>query len=93
MFLGWYDPDKKYPTWKKLADAVARYEEKFGESPVSCLTSPEDAQILRGDPQVQRYNLTIVGAPYVPRHTFYVGIEDIVMAEGEIPATPAAVAA
>lgn len=93
MFLGWYDPDKKYPTWKKLADALGRYQEKFGEAPVSCMTSPEDAEILKNDPKAQKFNVTIVGVSYVPRHTFYVGVEDIVMEEGAVPETPAVAAA
>ena len=46
MFLGWYDPDRKKPARAKLADAIARYEEKFGRTPLFCLTSPQDAAEL-----------------------------------------------
>jgi hypothetical protein len=60
---------------------------------VSCLTSPEDAEILLSDPKVNQFNVSIVGLSYVPRHTFYVGVEDVVMDEGTVPATPAAAAA
>ena len=74
MFLGWYDPDKKYPTWAKLADALARYEEKFGAPAATCLTSVADAQELAADPKAPA--LPVRGVTFIPRHTFYVGIED-----------------
>ena len=60
MFLGWYDPDRKKPARAKLADAIERYEEKFGRTPLFCLTSPQDAAELAepsrkfpGDPPVR----------------------------------------
>jgi hypothetical protein len=35
MFLGWYDPDRKKSARLKLAQAIDRYVEKFGETPTS----------------------------------------------------------
>jgi hypothetical protein len=75
MFLGWYDPDRKKPVRLKLAQAIERYEEKFGHAPDLVLTNPVDAGDLRtptkadpGDPA-----LPIQEAAYIPRWTFYVG--------------------
>ncbi|CAA9574784.1 MAG: hypothetical protein AVDCRST_MAG49-3993 [uncultured Thermomicrobiales bacterium] len=74
MFLGWYDPDKKYPTRLKLAEALARYEEKFGVVAEACLTNTLDAAELAADPEAAR--LPIKGVNYIPRYTYYVGVED-----------------
>ncbi len=75
MFLGWYDPDRKKPARAKLADAIARYEEKFGRTPLFCLTSPQDAVELAepsrkfpGEPPV-----SIQARGYIARWTFYIG--------------------
>ena len=74
MFLGWYDPDKKKPARHKLVDAIERYAEKFGHEPEACLTSVTDAEELAGDKQAP--HLPIRGVSYIPRWTFYVGVED-----------------
>jgi hypothetical protein len=74
MFLGWYDPDRKRPAREKLADALARYEEKFRRPAEACLTSVEDAAELAADQKAPV--LPIKGVAYVPRFTFYVGRED-----------------
>jgi hypothetical protein len=75
VFLGWYDPDRKKPARAKLADAIARYEEKFGRAPRFCLTSPQDAVELAepsrkfpGEPPV-----AVQARNYIARWTFYVG--------------------
>lgn len=75
MFLGWYDPDRKKPARAKLADAIERYEEKFGRTPRYCLTSPQDAVDLAepsrkfpGEPPV-----AIQARGYIARWTFYIG--------------------
>ncbi len=73
MFLGWYDPDKKKPARRKLAEAIERYVEKFGAAPTACLTSPAEAAELAGDAKVP--DLPIRAAAYVPRWTFYVGVD------------------
>ncbi len=74
MFLGWYDPDKKKPARDKLTEAIARYAEKFGAAPITCLTSIADAAELAADKKAP--DLRVQGVPYVPRWTFYVGVED-----------------
>jgi hypothetical protein len=83
MFLGWYDPDRKKPARAKLAEAVERYEEKFGREARYCLTSPLDAAELvepsrkfPGEPPVE-----VQSRSYIARWTFYIG-EDA----GEAPA-------
>ena len=78
MFLGWYDPDRKKPARAKLADAVARYQEKFQRTPRFCLTSALDAAELAepsrkfpGPPPV-----TVQARGYVARWTYYIGEAD-----------------
>ena len=75
MFLGWYDPDRKRPAREKLADALARYEEKFRRTAAACLTSVADAAELAADTQAPA--VPIKGVNYIPRHTFYVGVEAV----------------
>ena len=58
MFLGWYDPDRKKPARAKLAEAIERYEEKFGRKPRFCLTSPQ---------------VKIRARDFIARWTFYIG--------------------
>jgi len=82
MFLGWYDPDKKFPTVSKVREAVARYTEKFGAQPKACLTSVEDAAELADDPTLT--GMSVRGVNYIPRFTYYVGVEDAIMAAGPI---------
>ncbi|MER3437287.1 MAG: hypothetical protein C4346_06680 [Chloroflexota bacterium] len=79
MFLGWYDPDKKRPAREKLRDAIERYIEKFGAEPATCLTSVTDASELAADTKAP--DLPVKGVAFIPRHTFYVGVEDEPAAE------------
>jgi hypothetical protein len=74
MFLGWYDPAKRHPTRLKLAEAMERYAEKFGEPAQACLTSFADAAELAADPKSP--DLPVRGVDCVPRYTYYVGVED-----------------
>lgn len=74
MFLGWYDPDKKRPARLKLEAAIERYVEKFGDEPATCLTSALDAAELKADHDAPR--LDVRGVAFLPRYTFYVGVED-----------------
>ena len=79
MFLGWYDPDRKKPARAKLAEAVERYEEKFGRAAKCCLTSPQDALDLAEPSRKFPGDLTLDVQPrnYIARWTFYVGEEII----------------
>ena len=74
MFLGWYDPDKKKPARLKVEEAVERYVEKFGGDPVACLTSVADAAELAADAKTPE--LVVKGVTFIPRFTFYIGVED-----------------
>lgn len=71
VFLGWYDPDKKKPVAEKIADGVARYQDKFGAAPEQVLVSPEDfaAASLSVDLIVREFG-------YIHQHTFYIGVND-----------------
>jgi hypothetical protein len=77
MYLGWYDPDRKKPARAKLAEAIERYEEKFGRTPRFCLTSPQDAVDLaepsRKFPDAPPVSIQARG--YIARWTFYIGEE------------------
>ncbi len=75
MFLGWYDPDKKIPARYKLADALERYARKFGRPAQTCITSPEDAAELEADKETPA--MPVRGVGFIPRYTFYVGIDDV----------------
>ncbi len=83
MYLGWYDPDKKKPARQKLAEAVERYVEKFGDAPELCLTSPADKADLdapsRQFPEPPA--LPVEAVAYIPRWTFYVGSPDVAVAQ------------
>lgn len=74
MFLGWYDPDKKKPARRKLDEAIGRYAAKFGAAPEVCLVGPVEAAELAADPKAPTLPVQAVG--YIPRWTFYVGVED-----------------
>jgi hypothetical protein len=75
MFLGWYDPDRKKHPREKLADAIARYEEKFGRKPRFCLTSPQDAADLAAPSRKfpEKPPVTVQARGYIARWTFYIG--------------------
>jgi hypothetical protein len=79
MFLGWYDPDKKKPARHKVEEAVERYVEKFGGNPIACLTSVADAADLTADSKA--LDLVVKGVNFIPRFTYYVGVEDEPVAE------------
>jgi hypothetical protein len=74
MFLGWYDPDKKKPARDKLAEAIERHVEKFGADPRVCLTNATEAAELAADEKAP--DILVRAAPFLPRWTFYVGVED-----------------
>lgn len=77
MFLGWYDPDRKKPARAKLAAAITRYEEKFGRTPLFCLTSPQDAAELAQPDRKHPGELpvSVQARGYIARWTFYIGEE------------------
>lgn len=74
MYLAWYDPDRRRPAHRKLADAVAAYTEKYGRSPVQCLTHRQEAEQLLAS--AERPNVAVKAVAFVPRNTFYVGESD-----------------
>jgi len=68
MYLGWYDPDKKKKTSTKLAEAVERYEEKYGKSPAVVLVNPADAQ--------EHPCIEVRVVAHVAPNTFFVGEDE-----------------
>lgn len=74
-FLGWYDPDRKKPARAKLSDAMNRYEQKFGEAPLCCLTSPQDAaELAEPSSRYPEPTIDVQARQYIARWTFYVGM-------------------
>src|SRR5690349_16738313 len=41
FFLGWADSDPKKPIEEKMAEASARYEDKYGERPDTVMLNPQ----------------------------------------------------
>ena len=74
MFLAWFDPEKKKPARQKLAEAIERHVEKYGVAPTVCLTSAVEAAELDGDRLSP--DIVVRAEPYLPRWTFYVGVDD-----------------
>lgn len=72
MYLGWYDPDKKKGAGRKLADAIARYERKWGKSPSVALMNAGDVTQLTGDAGIE---VRVVA--HVAPNTFFVGDDDV----------------
>lgn len=71
MYLGWYDPDKKKAAGRKLADAIARYERKWGRTPSVALMNAADVSQLTDEAGVE-----VRVAPHVAPNTFFVGDDD-----------------
>jgi hypothetical protein len=84
VFLGWFDPDKKKPARAKLAAAIERYEQKFGRTPLYCLTSPQDASELAEPSRKFPGELPVIvqARGYIGRFIFYIGEEGAETAEG-----------
>jgi hypothetical protein len=74
MFLGWQDTDRKKSPERKVAEALERYREKFGEEPEAVLANLEDAPAL--EKLAEQRQLQLRAVSYIPKFTFYVGIED-----------------
>ena len=71
MYLGWYDPDKKKAAGHKLADAIYRYERKWGRKPSVALMNAADISQLTEDIGVE-----IRTAAHVAPNTFFVGDDE-----------------
>jgi len=68
MFLGWFDDTPKKSVAQKLAEAIERYEAKFGESPNLCL--------LNATNEVKYDGLEVRVTDYVRPNHFWVGRGD-----------------
>jgi hypothetical protein len=65
-FVSWWDPDPERPQHQKLADAMARFREKFQQEPRFALVSPEDAELVVPGVEIHANRI-------VQPNTFYVG--------------------
>ena len=70
MFLGWHDPDKKYPTILKVTQAIHRYQAKFEADPETVLCNPAH------ETELADLSYVVRTVNYIPRDTFYIGIEE-----------------
>ena len=68
MYLGWFDPDKKKPSARKLEEAIERYHEKWGRKPRVALVNANDAVELPG--------IKVRVAAHVAPNTFFVGEDE-----------------
>ena len=68
MFLGWFDDTPKKSVTQKLAEAIERYEAKFGETPTLCLVNVTNSAEYSG--------LEVRVADYVRPNHFWVGRGD-----------------
>lgn len=72
MDLAWFDPDPKKPPRRKVAAALARYEERGGAPPATTvLCNPVHAEDLRR-PDAE-HGLAVRAAAFVAPNTFSVG--------------------
>lgn len=71
LFTGWYDPEKKKSSSRKLDDAIARYREKWGEEPQIALVNAADFDGLQ-----ERDDIEIRIAGNVAPSTFFVGVDE-----------------
>lgn len=69
MYLAWFDADKKKPVAQKIAEAVARYREKFKEEPLICLVNPENVVPVAG--------LDVRPVAPLGKHDIWVGKDDV----------------
>ncbi|MGC4106373.1 MAG: hypothetical protein QM753_08465 [Thermomicrobiales bacterium] len=74
MYLVWFDPDKRRSIRTKLDDAMAVYQEKFGESPDICLVNEADREALLA--VTPTLPIPLRSERFVSRNTFYVGHDE-----------------
>lgn len=83
MFLGWYDPDKKKPTTRKVQEAVNRYCQKWSEIPRVLLINPSQAHEIWGE-EVHPTGIEIRAVAHVAPNTFFVGTDELPELEGPV---------
>jgi hypothetical protein len=67
MFLMWFDDSKK-PTAQKIAEACARYQERFRSAPNTVLCNEAERIAVTG--------LVVRSEGYIRRSNFWIGWED-----------------
>lgn len=70
MFLIWFDNDRKRPLRAKVAAAVERYQERFGDAPELVLLNPTQAGV---DDAIA--GIPVRATPLVSPDYLYVGKE------------------
>lgn len=72
--LLWYDDDPKKSLERKIGDAVARYQERFGVLPNACYVHGERAEARR-QATVGERQLAVVPIRAIRAHHYWVGAE------------------
>jgi hypothetical protein len=81
--LLWYDDDARRPVPQKIAEAVARYQERVGGRPTVCQLNPRQAASLASAKAAALPHVRLVPDETLRSNYFLVGIE-----EGEAGAEP-----
>ncbi len=82
MYFVWFDGDRRRGPHLKLTDAIEAYRAKYGKPPVICLASHHDArQIISHS---RRPAITIRGADFISKNTYYLGADEELDAVGEL---------
>ena len=75
-YWGWSDPDKKKPVTVKLLEALAAFEQRYGQEPRHVLVSGQtltDLQTaLQNGHRLPPLQVVVEAQAEVPAHTFYV---------------------
>ena len=72
--LLWYDDDPKKTLERKIGDAVARYQERFGALPNACHVHGEGTEARR-QATVGERQLALVPNRAIRAHHYWVGAE------------------
>ena len=76
MYLAWFDDNAKKKSVDKIADAVARYKEKFGRTPNVVLVNTGEI--------IETGNIEVRYSSYVSRGNYWVGFDETLVEAPEL---------
>lgn len=68
MYLAWFDADRDKSSAKKVADARARYVQRFGAEPLVCMVNPVNVCDVVG--------IKVVPLAHIGEHCFWIGQDE-----------------
>ena len=86
--LLWFDDDARRPLAQKIADAVARYQERLGERPSVCQVNPGQAATLATGKGAPPQPLLLVPDATLRPNYFLVGVDSGAVESGQAPELP-----